>query len=123
MTSAIAASVESLGAYKTLARVTLESPPSATSINRATMVQGKLFDLKAKSLLFLGLGCAAFGLFGCGVGITAYSENIAIVSIVRNASRLVLQMSGILLILVGLLTKLAAILAAIPDPMASVNKL
>lgn len=64
-----------------------------------------------------------FGLFGCGVGATAYSENIAIVSIVRNASRFVLQMTGLLLILVGLLTKLAAILAAIPDPMVIYKRL
>lgn len=71
----------------------------------------------------LGLGCSIFGLFGCGVGATVYSENIAIIPIVRNASRFVMQIAGVLLIVVGLFTKLSGVLAMIPDPVISLSSL
>lgn len=46
LTSCVAASVESLGAYKTLSKVSQEAYPSASSINRATLFQGSTFKLQ-----------------------------------------------------------------------------
>lgn len=54
---------------------------------------------------------------GIGVGITTYSENVAAVSITRVASRHTMQLAGIILILLGVFTKVGAVLATIPDPM------
>uniref|UniRef100_A0A914QJE2 Uncharacterized protein n=1 Tax=Panagrolaimus davidi TaxID=227884 RepID=A0A914QJE2_9BILA len=54
---------------------------------------------------------------GIGVGITTYSENVAAVSITRVASRHTMQIAGIILVLLGVFTKVGAVLATIPDPM------
>ena len=36
-----------------------------------------------------GVGCMLAGFFGTGFGVTSYSENIAVISITKVASRLV----------------------------------
>ncbi|KAI6215689.1 Solute carrier family 23 member 2 [Aphelenchoides besseyi] len=100
--SCVACSVESLGAYGTLARVSQEKPPPSSTLNRAIVVEGA--------------GCFLAGLMGCGVGITTYSENVAVVSITKVASRYTMQIAGIMLVFLGVFTKFGAILATIPDP-------
>lgn len=43
------------------------------------------------------------------------SENVAVVSMTRVASRFTMQLAGIILILLGLFTKVGAVMATIPD--------
>lgn len=42
-------------------------------------------------------------------------ENVAVVSITRVASRFTMQLAGVLLILLGMFTKVGAVMATIPD--------
>ena len=67
---------------------------------------------------------------GIGVGVTTYGENVALMQVtklsyprkilIKNelqvASRATMQLAGVLLIVLGLLTKFAALLATIPEP-------
>lgn len=70
---------------------------------------------------------------GCGTGVTVsifinlnmiilfknlqtYSENVAVVSVTRIASRFTMQIAAVMLILLSVFSKFAATLAAIPDP-------
>jgi len=57
------------------------------------------------------------GGFGSGVGVTTYSENIGCINITKVASRATLQITGIMMIVLGIFTKFGAILATIPDPL------
>ncbi|CAD5225577.1 unnamed protein product [Bursaphelenchus xylophilus] len=102
LASCVACSVESLGAYGVLARVSQEKPPPSSTLNRAIVVEG--------------VGCFLAGLMGCGVGVTTYSENVAVVSLTRVASRYTMQIAGVMLIFLGIFTKFGAVLATIPDP-------
>ncbi|CAD5218850.1 unnamed protein product [Bursaphelenchus okinawaensis] len=102
LASCVACSVESLGAYGVLARVSQEKPPPSSTLNRAIVVEG--------------LGCFLGGLMGCGVGVTTYSENVAVVSLTRVASRYTMQIAGGMLMFLGIFTKFGAVLATIPDP-------
>ena len=54
---------------------------------------------------------------GACCGITTYSENVALVNVTRVASRFTMQLAGCILVLLGLLTKVGAVIATIPDPM------
>uniref|UniRef100_A0AC34R3A0 C-CAP/cofactor C-like domain-containing protein n=1 Tax=Panagrolaimus sp. JU765 TaxID=591449 RepID=A0AC34R3A0_9BILA len=103
LASCVACAVESLGAYGILAKVSDEKAPPSSTLNRAIVIEG--------------IGCCLAGLMGSGVGITTYSENVAAVSITRVASRYTMQIAGCMLIFLGIFTKVAAILATIPDPM------
>ncbi|KIH68017.1 putative permease [Ancylostoma duodenale] len=62
-----------------------------------------------------GVGSALAAVMGLGTGVTTYAENIALMHITRVASRSTMQVAGLLLILAGLFTKCAAVLASIPD--------
>ncbi|KAH7719788.1 Protein Y59E9AL.4 [Aphelenchoides avenae] len=101
LASCVACCVESLGAYGILAKVSQERPPPALTLNRAVMIEG--------------FGAFLAGLTGCCIGITTYSENVAVVSITRVASRFTMQLAGVLLILLGMFTKVGAVMATIPD--------
>uniref|UniRef100_A0A7E4V074 Solute carrier family 23 member 2 n=1 Tax=Panagrellus redivivus TaxID=6233 RepID=A0A7E4V074_PANRE len=99
----IASIAESIGGYGVLAKISQEPYPTSSTLNR--------------SIIMEGLGTLFGGLCGQGVGMTTYSENIAAVSITRVASRFTMQLGGIFLILLGVFSKIGAILATIPDPM------
>ncbi|KAK6748099.1 hypothetical protein RB195_000992 [Necator americanus] len=62
-----------------------------------------------------GLGSMLASVMGVCTGVTTYAENIALIHITRVASRTTMQIAGLLLILLGLFTKMAALLASIPD--------
>lgn len=51
------------------------------------------------------------------MGVTTYSENVAAISITRVASRFTMQIAGCFLIMLGLFTKIGALIATIPEPM------
>lgn len=62
-----------------------------------------------------GLGCVICGIFGAS-GSTSYTENIGLVGITRVASRHVVMIGAILLILMSLFRKLSAVIAVMPSP-------
>ena len=62
-----------------------------------------------------GLGCTLSGLLGSFPN-TSYSENIAIIGLTKIASRFIAVVVGVLLILLGLFSKLGILIATIPEP-------
>ncbi len=62
-----------------------------------------------------GLGSALVALFG-GLPNTSYSQNVGLVSFTKIMSRHVVTIGAIFLILAGLVPKLAAVVAALPQP-------
>ena len=63
-----------------------------------------------------GLGCVLSGIWGSGNGSTSYSNNIGTITITKVASRRVIQMSGLIMILFSLVGKAGAVFIGIPDP-------
>ena len=62
-----------------------------------------------------GLGSAVVALFG-GLPNTSYSQNVGLVSFTKVMSRYVVTVGAVFLILCGLVPKLAAVIAALPQP-------
>jgi uracil-xanthine permease len=62
-----------------------------------------------------GLGTAIVALFG-GLPNTSYSQNVGLVSFTKVMSRHVVSIGAVFLILAGLAPKLAAVVAALPEP-------
>ncbi len=62
-----------------------------------------------------GLGSAVVALFG-GLPNTSYSQNVGLVSFTRVMSRHVVSIGAIFLLLCGFIPKLAAVIAAMPEP-------
>ncbi|XP_030645635.1 solute carrier family 23 member 2 [Chanos chanos] len=98
----LASTMESIGDYYACARLSGAPPPPTHAINRGIAVEG--------------LGCILAALWGSGNGTTSYSQNIAALGITRVGSRLVLQTTGFLMIILGLFGKFSAIFITIPDP-------
>lgn len=69
----------------------------------------------AAGVLSDGVGSALGGLVGSCPN-TSFSQNIGIISLTKVASRHVAVMSGILLVILGFLPKVAAIITGIPNP-------
>ncbi len=62
-----------------------------------------------------GLGCAVASCLG-GLPCTSYTQNIGIIATTRVASRVVVQVAALILMLYGLCPKFGALLAAMPRP-------
>ncbi len=92
--------VESLGDYAALCAVTGERY-TPQHMNRGILAEG--------------LGCVAATALG-GLPVTSYTQNIGIVAATRVASRFVVQIAAIILLLYGLSPKFGALLVAIPRP-------
>lgn len=112
--SALACTMESIGDYAMCARISEERHPPIANTNRAIFCEG--------------FGACLAAVMGVGAGITTYAECIALMSVTRVSrtymlvslllqvtSRVTMQMAGVLLILLGLFTKCAAVLATIPE--------
>uniref|UniRef100_A0A914HKU3 Uncharacterized protein n=1 Tax=Globodera rostochiensis TaxID=31243 RepID=A0A914HKU3_GLORO len=97
---------EAVGNYHAVASISEERPPPSHAINRGIMAEG--------------LGCFISGLIGSGVGITTHAENVGVVGITRVASRVTMLFGGLTMIAFGVITKLGAVLSAIPDPLVGV---
>lgn len=97
----LASAIESFGDYHAIAQVSGAPEPSEQQINRGIGAEG--------------IGCAATSVFG-GFASTSYTENIGLVGLTRVASRYVVNMAAIILILLGLLSKFGALVATIPGP-------
>lgn len=62
-----------------------------------------------------GLACALTGVLG-GFANTSYNQNIALIGLTGVASRFIIMICGIILILVGLFSKVGVLIASIPTP-------
>ena len=92
--------IESVGDYHAISAIS-EAPITNKNINRGIMSEG--------------IACSIAGLLGtCGT--TSYSENIGLVALTKVASRQVVQIGGLILILLSLIPKFSGILASIPAP-------
>ncbi|KAK3535972.1 hypothetical protein QTP70_022854 [Hemibagrus guttatus] len=102
MAGVLASTMESIGDYYACARLSGAPNPPTHAINRGIAVEG--------------LGCILAGLWGSGNGTTSYSQNIAALGITKVGSRLVLQTSGLLMVVLGLFGKFSAMFITIPEP-------
>ncbi|KAI4801972.1 hypothetical protein KUCAC02_019836 [Chaenocephalus aceratus] len=102
MAGIICSMAESVGDYYACARLSGAPPPPSHAINRGIGVAG--------------LGSLLAGAFGTGNGTTSFSENVAALGITKVGSRMVILLSGLFMILIGMLGKVGAIFATIPTP-------
>ncbi|XP_063966395.1 solute carrier family 23 member 1-like isoform X2 [Lytechinus pictus] len=94
--------VESIGDYFACAKLSGAPPPPHHAMNRGIGMEG--------------IGGVISAFWGTGVGSTSYSQNIGTIGITKVGSRLVVQVMGVLVIVLGLWLKAAAFLATIPTP-------
>lgn len=96
--------IESVGDYHSISRasdIEKDGEPTTKTIN--------------KGLGSEGIGCIICGIFG-GTGSTSYSENIGLVGLTKVASRYVVFIAAIILILMSFFGKLSAVIASMPSP-------
>ena len=98
----IASMIESFGDYYAVARISGEKAPNAKRINHGLGMEG--------------IGNVFAGIMGTGNGSTSYSENIGAIGITSVASRYVVQIGGIVMILAGYLGWVGGFVTTIPDP-------
>jgi nucleobase transporter 1/2 len=97
----LASMIESFGDYHACAHMAGAGDPTPRQISRGIGCEG--------------IGCALTGLLG-GFSSTSYSENIGLVGLTKVASRYVVQIGAVILILLGLFGKFGAFAATIPGP-------
>lgn len=93
---------ESVGDYFAASRFSEAPVPPPHAINRGIFIEG--------------FASIISGLMGAGHATTSYSGNIGIIGITKIASRAVFVTAGVLLVLWGVVGKVGAVLALIPDP-------
>ena len=98
----IASMVESIGDYYACARLSGAPIPDKKTINRG--------------ITFEGIGCLIAGIFGTGNGTTSYSENIGAIGLTRVGARRVVQTGGVIMIILGTVSKFGALFTTIPAP-------
>ncbi len=93
----------------------IESYGDYHAINEASEA-GELTDKQvSRGIGFEGVGCFFTGIFG-GFASTSYTENIGLVGITRVASRYVVNIGVVVLIVLGLFGKFGAAVSSIPTP-------
>ncbi len=97
----LASMIESYGDYHAVAAMSRAPAPTTQQLNRGIASEG--------------LGCFITGFLG-GFASTSYSENVGLIGITRVASRRVVIIAGVILIVVGMISKFGAIIASIPAP-------
>ena len=97
----LASSIESFGDYHAISRIAGVGDPKSKTINRGLGAEG--------------IGCALTGVFG-GFSSTSYSENIGLVGLTRVASRVVVLIGAVVLVVLGLIGPVGAVIATIPVP-------
>jgi len=98
----VASIVESIGDYYACARLAGAPTPGKETISRG--------------ITFEGIGCLVAGIFGTGNGTTSYSENIGAIGLTRVGARRVVQAGGVIMILLGTVSKFGALFTTIPSP-------
>lgn len=102
MAGIVCSMAESVGDYHSCARLSGAPRPPKHAINRGIGIEG--------------LGSLLAGAFGTGNGTTSFSENIAALGITKVGSRMVILLSGFIMILLGVLGKIGAVFTTIPTP-------
>lgn len=97
----LASMIESFGDYHACSQMAGGGDPTPKQISRGIGCEG--------------IGCALTGVLG-GFSSTSYSENIGLVGLTKVASRYVVQIGAVILILLGLFGKFGALAATIPGP-------
>ena len=97
----MASMIESFGDYHAISYMSGSGDPTRRQLNRGIGAEG--------------IGCILTGVFG-GFASTSYSENIGLVGLTKVASRYVVQVGGVILIVLGIFGKFGGFAAAIPGP-------
>ncbi|GGL23110.1 xanthine permease [Halarchaeum grantii] len=98
----LASMIESFGDYHAVARLAGERAPSARRIDHGIGMEG--------------LATVFAGVMGTGNGSTSYSENIGAIGLTGVASRYVIQIGAVLMLVVGFVGYFGALITTIPDP-------
>jgi xanthine/uracil permease len=98
----LASVIESFGDYHSVARMAGRGAPNARRIDHGIGMEG--------------LGNTFAGIMGTGNGSTSYTENVGAIGITGVASRYVVQIGAIVMILVGYLGPVGQLFATIPAP-------
>ena len=93
--------VESIGDYHSCSYMCEAGDPKPETISKGIGAEG--------------LGCVITGFFG-GFSNTSYTQNIALIGLTRVACRYIALASGLILILLGLFSKIGIMIASIPEP-------
>lgn len=97
----LASTIESVGDYHAVSRLAGRGDPAPRTVDRGVGAEG--------------LGCVLTGLFG-GFAATSYSENIGLVGLTKVASRMVVLIGAAALVVLGLVSKVGAVVASVPVP-------
>ncbi len=98
----IGSMVESVGDYYSCARIAEAPVPTSKMISRGIGAEG--------------LGCLIAGIFQTGNGTTSYSENIGAIGLTRVASRKVIRVAAVILLILPFFGKFGMVLATLPQP-------
>jgi len=93
--------IESIGDYHSCAFAAGIDDPTEEQVSRGIGAEG--------------LNCALSGIFG-SVGTTSYTENIGLIGLTGVASRYVVRIGAVILIILSLIGKLGALIATMPSP-------
>ncbi len=97
----LASMIESIGDYHAVSYMGGGGDPTSKQLSRGIGSEGA--------------ACFLTGVFG-GFASTSYSENIGLIGLTKVASRWVVQVGGVILILLGIFGKFGGFAAAIPGP-------
>ncbi len=98
----VASMIESFGDYHAVARLSGVGAPSRKRIDHGIGMEG--------------LASVFAGLMGTGNGSTSYSENIGAIGLTGVASRYVVQIGAVLMLVVGFVGYFGQLVATIPNP-------
>lgn len=97
----MASAIESIGDYNAVSRIAGLGQPDNKTVSRGIGSEG--------------VGCIGTAMVG-GFASTSYSENIGLIGLSKVASRYVVMLGAIVLIVLGFVTKIGALIATIPAP-------
>ena len=98
----LASMIESVGDYYSCARISEAPVPTEKMISKGLGAEG--------------LGCLIASVFQTGNGTTSYSENIGAIGLTRVASRRVIVMGAVVMLILPFFGKFGATLATLPSP-------
>ncbi|MDP7034285.1 MAG: solute carrier family 23 protein [Planctomycetota bacterium] len=97
----LASMIESFGDYHACSQMAGGGDPTPEQISRGIGAEG--------------LGCAVTGVLG-GFSSTSYSENVGLIGLTKVGSRFVVLVGSFFLLALGLVSRVGAAVATIPDP-------
>lgn len=98
----LASAIESFGDYHSVARMAGQGAPNKKRINHGLGMEG--------------IGNVFAGIMGTGNGSTSYTENVGAIGITGVASRYVVQIGAVVMIVIGYVGYFGAFVTTIPDP-------